>query len=74
VEAVNDQEGNELTNVIQMFVPASRRRWEATEDELAEYRRIRPLLLQMLQEWETAKNRQHGCPVLANILAPPLTS
>lgn len=58
------------SNVTMLF-PADplRKRPEpkATPEELAEYRRIRPQLLQMLAEWEVVKG-SHGCPVLGHIL------
>jgi hypothetical protein len=37
-----------------------------TGAELAEYRRIRPLLLQMLAEWEVIKG-SIGCPIARRI-------
>lgn len=47
----------------------------ATDEELAEYRLMRPLLLQMLKEWPTYKaafdrlnNKDEGCPVMWHVL------
>lgn len=52
-------------NVIALF-PTPRRADGATPAELAEYRRIKPLLLQMLREWEAIKS-SGGCPIARNI-------
>ena len=60
------------SNVFPLFlatIAPRRREAPATEDELAEYRRIRPLLLQMLSEWEQIKG-SGGCPVARSITAP----
>ena len=62
-----------IDNVFQLFDPerkptASPSR--GTPDEIAEYRRIYPLLIQMLREWEIAKDAKFGCAILASVLAP----
>ena len=41
----------------------------ASVDELREYRRIRPLLLAMIEDWQKLKSPQ-GCPAMRHILAP----
>lgn len=66
-------------NVIDLFDPARRPLTGVTRDELAEYRRIRPMLLLLAQrapelmalmrEWQTLKGST-GCPVMASILPP----
>ena len=63
----------QVGNVIQLFDPVRRLREpsKATAAELAEYRKYWPLMMQMLREWEIAKNPKQGCPILANVLAPP---
>lgn len=38
-----------------------------TDAEIAEYRKLKPKLLQMLAEWEEIKS-SHGCPVAHHIL------
>jgi hypothetical protein len=43
---------------------------EATPEELAEYRRIRPILLKMIAEWDTLRGQQ-GCPAMRHILTTP---
>ena len=40
-----------------------------TPEELAEYRRIRPVLLQIVEDWPTLRGPQ-GCPAMRHILAP----
>ena len=39
-----------------------------TPEELAEYRRIRPVLLKIVAEWPTLRGQQ-GCPAMRHILA-----
>lgn len=69
-EAV-ETEQLDLSNVFPLHNPQRRPRHEppASEAELAEYRRIRPLLLQMLAEWQTLRSST-GCPVMGQILGP----
>lgn len=38
-----------------------------TDAEIAEYRKLRPKLLQMLAEWEQLKSAE-GCPVARHVL------
>jgi len=60
-------------NVVPLFLATiAPRRKEApvSDEELAEYRRLKPLLLQMLAEWEQIKG-SGGCPVARSITAPP---
>ena len=76
MELPNEQEIIEPppnSNVFQLFDPTRRLRGvqPATPDELTEYRKYWPLMMQMLREWEVAKNPKQGCPILANVLAPP---
>ena len=64
------------SNVVPLFlatIAPMRREAPATEDELAEFRKYWPQMKQMLREWEIAKSPKQGCPILANVLAPPLT-
>lgn len=58
----------EADNVIPLFIARPRREREApvTAEEIAEYRRMRPLLLKMLREWEAIKGAG-GCPVARRI-------
>jgi hypothetical protein len=57
----------EGAEVIDLFAYARRPPLErATPAELAEYRRIKPLLLQMLREWEAVKG-SGGCPIARRI-------
>lgn len=59
--------GIDLRNV-RFLADHKRRQHEppATDDELAEYRALRPKLLQMLKEWELLKSAR-GCPVASGI-------
>lgn len=67
-EITEPQEATE-GNVVALFgrQPARRAEPMPTNEELAEYRRIRPRLLQMLREWEMLKGPR-GCPVARSIL------
>lgn len=75
-----EAEPPDLTNVFQLFDPARKPPERGTAAELAEYRRIRPLLVMlaerapelmaMMREWQVVKGPQ-GCPVLGSILPPP---
>lgn len=38
-----------------------------TAEEIAEYRRIRPALLRMVEEWQIVRG-PGGCPVMAHLL------
>lgn len=51
-------------NVVSLFgrIPRPHREAPASDDELAEYRRIRPRLLKMLEEWD-ALTGEGGCPI-----------
>lgn len=50
--------------------PPSRIREPAVTDaEIAEFRRLKPLLLRMLKEWEQLKSEE-GCPVARHVLPP----
>lgn len=40
-----------------------------TPEEIEEYRRIRPILLQIVAEWPTLRG-DRGCPAMRHILAP----
>jgi len=53
-----------VANVVPIFgrLPRPYREAPATDDELAEYRRIRPRLLKMLEEWD-ALTGEGGCPI-----------
>lgn len=68
--ASNEQEVIDQGNVVTLFTNVVLRHREApaSEDELAEYRRIKPLLLEMLREWEMVKG-SGGCPVARNLIA-----
>lgn len=59
------------SSVVVLFASgaAKRKQRTGTSQELAEYRRIKPQLLQMLREWEALKSGR-GCPVARSILAP----
>lgn len=46
---------------------AAERQPPITSEELAEYRRMRPLLLKMLKEWD-AITASGGCPVARHVL------
>lgn len=41
-----------------------------TEDEVAEYRRLRPELLKMMAEWRLVRSAKGGCPVFREIIDP----
>jgi hypothetical protein len=60
----------DTTNVTPLFGrqprPASREP-APTDEEIAEYRRIRPQLLQMLDEWNRIKGYK-GCPAARAVL------
>lgn len=60
----------ETTNVTPLFGrqprPASREP-APTDEEIAEYRRIRPKLLQMLDEWDRIRGYK-GCPAARAVL------
>jgi hypothetical protein len=76
-------DGLDLSNVFPLFDPASRRRpfpaTRSTTEELAEYRRIRPMLIllaerapelmAMMREWQVIKGPE-GCPVMSSLLPP----
>jgi hypothetical protein len=59
----------DMGNVTVLFPrdPTPLREPPASQAELAEYRRLRPLLLQMLKEWEAIKG-SGGCPVARQIV------
>lgn len=40
-----------------------------TPEEVAEYRRMRPVLRQIVEDWPTLRGPQ-GCPAMRHILAP----
>lgn len=40
-----------------------------TADEIAEYREMRPILRQMVQDWQVLRGPT-GCPAMRHILAP----
>lgn len=44
-----------------------RREPPLTDAEISEYRRIKPLLQQLMVEWETLKSEK-GCPVARSLL------
>lgn len=52
-------------NVYPLFPPDPNRD-QPTPEELAEYRRMLPLLRQLLADWEALKSKQ-GCPVFHRI-------
>jgi hypothetical protein len=58
--------GIEPANVIEMF---SRLPRGATVEELDQYRRLLPRLLQMLDEWEAVKG-PGGCPIARRLTNP----
>lgn len=47
------------TNIVLFAIPANREP-PITAAELAEYRRLKPLLIQMLKEWQKIRV---GCPI-----------
>lgn len=47
------------TNILPFAIPANREP-PATAAELAEYRKLKPLLIQMLKEWQKVRT---GCPI-----------
>jgi hypothetical protein len=53
-------------NVFPLFPDLAKREAPPTPEEIAEYRRIRPQLLQMLREWEAVK-ATGGCPIARRI-------
>jgi hypothetical protein len=59
-------------NVTQLFArnPAKRREPPLTDEEIAEFRRLRPLLIKMLADWGTLSGPT-GCPVVHHILGDP---
>lgn len=79
-EDANAPTTTEDSNVTPLFGRTARCKREqppATDEELAEYRLMRPLLLQMLKEWPTYKaafdklnNKDEGCPVMWHVLNP----
>lgn len=60
---------SEDSNVRSLFGMAARPRREPplTDAEISEYRRIKPLLQQLMVEWETLKSEK-GCPVARSLL------
>jgi hypothetical protein len=69
-EEISNSEGPQLDLTNVTFLAGRQPRHHeppASDDELAEYRRIRPLLLQMLAEWQTLKG-PNGCPVARSLL------
>ena len=40
-----------------------------TPEEVAEYRRMKPVLLQIVKDWPTLRGA-NGCPAMRHILAP----
>jgi hypothetical protein len=66
-----EAEVGDLTNVRSILgrKPVNKTVFEApvTAEEVAEYRRLRPLLLQMLEEWQMIRSSQ-GCPVFRQIV------
>lgn len=73
-EQIIHQEVNESggADVIPLFLhrkrPTTPAEPRSTVEELAEYRRIKPLLLEMLREWQLTKG-PGGCPVLKKVLS-----
>ena len=69
----------DLRNVFPLFDPTRRPPARGSVAELAEYRRMRPMLVMlaqrapeimaMMREWQTVKG-PNGCPVLGSILPP----
>lgn len=57
-------------NVVPIFArrPLVNREPPPSAEELAEYRRMKPLLLKMLEEWEQVTAAKDGCPVARQIL------
>jgi hypothetical protein len=70
--AATEIEPFDLVNVTQMFGRQPCRKVPIvdppTSEEIAEYRRIKPLLLQIIQEWKILKGPD-GCPVARQILS-----
>lgn len=60
--------GTAMTDVVEFNAEVRRRTREPnlTDAELIEYRRLRPALLQMLEEWQKIRT---GCPVARNMLS-----
>lgn len=59
----------EAANVTHLFArnPAKRREPPLTDEEVAEFRRLRPLLAKMMADWEVLKSPS-GCPVMHHVL------
>lgn len=70
-KVLNEQEAIDHGNVVALFPNVIPGQIEApvTDEEVAEYRRIKPLLLKMLREWDLVKG-SGGCPVARNLVAP----
>lgn len=71
---VEQHGANESSNVVDLAGARRRAKVEPppTDEEMQEYRRIRPLLLKMLEEWPELK-RQHevittSCPLAMKLL------
>jgi hypothetical protein len=67
-DAASTEAPSDLTNVVPFQRPGPDRKHQPrpTDDELAEYRAMKPKLMKMLQEWDTLKS-QHGCPIAHGI-------
>jgi hypothetical protein len=65
------KEATTLGNVFDLrrYAPLKRGQPPPTDDELAEYRRVWPQVLRMLNEWGDIKC---GCPIAGRLTAPPL--
>ena len=80
---VEPADGPDRTNVFRLFdptrKPCTEPRGAATAEELAQYRRILPMLLMlaertpelmaMMREWQVIKGPT-GCPVMSSLLPP----
>lgn len=74
------QQANESTANVVPFPQGEQKRCKKVEpppsdEELAEYRRIRPLLMQIIEQWpELVREHRvitHGCPLAIKLLNTP---
>jgi hypothetical protein len=63
-----EEEQDAAANVVRFLARSKpRREPPMTDEEIAEYRRIRPRLLRMLDEWDRLKGPL-GCPVARHVV------
>lgn len=62
-----EQKATGHSNVVSIATRPALREPPITQAELAEYRRLRPQLIQMLADWKKLTN-EHGCPIASQII------